>query len=176
MNNRIVSLLLFLAFVVASSSTAVLAATAVDAGGRQTADDSSIAHLLRQQLATRSLDSASVASWQQAFRLLVEKGEILHARRVAWMLLYHPRSTGRTQGAMALMSTHDLADPVQATALLAIDNDCLRSTFLDLAEDGYFVEYPLGPSIARMLDDESYFSTWSHPYKFINVTNELSDD
>ena len=28
----------------------------------------------------------------------------------------------------------------------------------------------------EMLDDESYFSTWSHPYKFINVTNELSDN
>jgi hypothetical protein len=28
----------------------------------------------------------------------------------------------------------------------------------------------------EILDDQSYFSTWSHPYKFINVTEELLDD
>lgn len=57
---------------------------------------------------------------------------------------------------MALINTYDLSDPHEVSDLLAIDNDCLRTTFIDLAEGGYFVKYPIAPQMAGLLEDKRY--------------------
>jgi len=57
---------------------------------------------------------------------------------------------------MALMDSYDLSDSQAATDLLALENDCLKTAFVDLAEDGYLVKFPVAPHLARLLEDERY--------------------
>lgn len=119
-------------------------------------DRGRLATILKEGLITKSLDSASVVAWKTLIATLNQKGETLHAKRVAWICLIHPLYAGRRVGAMSLINMYDLSDPQEVSTLLAIDNDCLRTTFVDLAEDGYFVKYDVAPQIAELLEDERY--------------------
>jgi hypothetical protein len=112
--------------------------------------------LLRNGLFTKSLGSTSVAAWKTLITTLNQKGETLHAKRVSWICLIHPLYVGRRVGAMALINMYDLSVPQEVSALLAIDNDCLRTVFVDLAEDGYLVKYAIAPQLAELLEDERY--------------------
>ena len=57
---------------------------------------------------------------------------------------------------MELINMVDLSDPQEVSALLAIDNDCLRNMFVELTENGYFTRYAIAPQIAELLEDENY--------------------
>jgi hypothetical protein len=131
-------------------------ASADDSVNHETMDSYRLATILRKGLFTKSLDSDSVASWKTLITSLNQKGETLHAKRVAWICLIHPLYAGRRVGAMSLINMYDLSDPQEVSALLAIDNDCLRRMFVDLAEDGYLVKYAVAPQIAELLEDERY--------------------
>jgi hypothetical protein len=127
---------------------------AADAKDQETMSE--LATLLADGLATRSFDLASVAAWKELITDLTDEGEILQAKRVAWLLLFHPKSRGRRAGARALVGMYDHSDPREVAALLALDNDCVRTAFVDLAEDGYLREYPIAPQLAELLVDESF--------------------
>ena len=122
----------------------------------ETMDSARLAAMLRNGLFTKFLDSSSVTSWQNLITALNQKGETLHAKRVAWICFIHPRSDGRRAGAMSLINMYDLSVPQEVSALLSIDNDCLRTTFVDLAEGGYYREYAVAPQLAELLEDERY--------------------
>ena len=127
-----------------------------DSTNHETMYSDRLATTIRNGLFTKFLDSSSVTAWKNLIMTLNQKGEALHAKRVAWICLIHPRYTGRRIGAMSLINTYDLSDPQEVSALLSIDNDCLRTTFVDLAEDGYLRKYNIAPQIAELLEDERY--------------------
>ena len=122
----------------------------------ETMDSDRLATILRKGLFTKFLDSSSVTAWKNLIITLNQNGETLHAKRVAWICLIHPRYAGRTVGATSLINMYDLSDPQEVSALLSIDNDCLRTTFVDLAEGGVFVKYNIAPQMAELLEDERY--------------------
>jgi hypothetical protein len=129
-------------------------AMADDARDQETMNE--LAALLANGLATESFDLASVAAWKEVITDLTAKGETLQAKRVAWLLLFHPRSRGRRAGARALIGMYDHSDPQEVGGLVALDNDCVRTAFVDLAEDGYLSEYPIAPQLAELLVDERF--------------------
>jgi hypothetical protein len=122
----------------------------------ETMDSDRLAATLRKGLFTKYLDSSSVTAWQNLITTLNQKGETLHAKRVAWICFIHPRYSGRRAGAMSLINMYDLSDPQEVSALFSIDNDCLRRTFVDLAEGGYFLKYSIAPQLAELLEDKIY--------------------
>ncbi|MBT8366196.1 MAG: hypothetical protein KJP23_15965 [Deltaproteobacteria bacterium] len=130
--------------------------SAWDSKDQETSEAPGFATFLKNHLFTKSFDKASVVAWKELITMLIEKGETQHAKRVSWILLFHPRTAGRRAGAMALINTYDLSDPHEVSSLLSIDNDCLRTTFVDLAEDGYFIKFPIAPQMAELLEDERY--------------------
>lgn len=119
-------------------------------------DSDALATTLRKGLFAKFLDSSSVSAWENLIMKLHSKGESLHAKRVAWICLIHPLSAGRRVGAVSLIYLYDLSDPQEVSALLSMDNDCLRTTFVDLAENGYLEKYNIAPQIAELLEDERY--------------------
>lgn len=123
---------------------------------QETMDSDALATTLRKGISTKLLDSSSVTAWENLIMKLHSKGETLHAKRVAWICLIHPLSAGRSVGAISLIYMYDLSDPQEVSALLSMDNDCLRTTFVDLAENGYLVKYNIAPQIAELLEDERY--------------------
>jgi hypothetical protein len=123
----------------------------------ETMDSDRLATTLREGLFTKFLDSPSVTAWENLIKTLNQKGETQHAKRVAWICLIHPLFAGRRVGAMSIINTYDLSDPEEVSSLLSIDNDCLRTTFVDLAEGGYYREYAVAPQLAELLEDERYF-------------------
>lgn len=122
----------------------------------ETMDSDRLATTLRKGLFTKYLDSSSVIAWKNLIMTLNQKGETLHAKRVAWICLIHPRYAARRVGATSLINMYDLSNPQEVSALLSIDNDCLRTTFVDLAEGGVFVKYNIAPQMAELLEDERY--------------------
>ena len=123
---------------------------------RETMDSDRLSATLRNGLFTKYLDSSSVTAWKNLIMTLKRNGESLHAKRVAWVCFLHPRYAGRRLGAMSLINMYDLSDPQEVSALLSIDNDCLRTTFVKLAADGYFVKYNIAPQLAELLEDKTY--------------------
>ncbi len=115
--------------------------------------------LLTDGLATSSFDLASAAAWKGLITDLTERGEVLQAKRVAWLLLFHPKSRGRRAGVRVLIDMYDHSDPQEVAALLALDNDCVRTAFVHLAEDGFLSEYPIAPQLAALLVDERFLRT-----------------
>jgi hypothetical protein len=140
----------------------IMPASAEDAKNQETPESYGIATILKNKLSTISFDKASVVATKELITTLNNKGETMHARRVAWTLLFHPRGGGRGAGAMALINTYDLYDPQEASALLSIDNDCLRTFFVNLAEGGYFRKYPIAPRMAALLENERYLRRHRH--------------
>ena len=124
----------------------------------ETMDSGKLSAMLRNGLFTKYLDSSSVSSWQNLITALNQKGETLHAKRVAWICFIHPRYAGRRAGAISLINMYDLSNPKEVSALLSIDNDCLRTTFVGLAEGGVYRTYPIAPQLAELLEDERYLS------------------
>ena len=134
----------------------VLHAWADSSVNRESMDSVKLAAALRKGLITKYLDSSSVTAWKNLIMTLKQNGETLHAKRVAWICFLHPRDAGRRAGAMSLIDMYDLSDPQEVSALLSIDNDCLRTTFVKLAADGYFVKYNIAPQLAELLEDKRY--------------------
>ena len=111
-----------------------------DDGNHTTVDHTSLENTIRKGLFTRFFDSGGASSWIGLIDTLKKQGETLHAKRVAWICLFHPRVVGRRGGAMALINMTDLADHSEVSALLALDSDCLRKMFVELAEDGFLMK------------------------------------
>jgi hypothetical protein len=123
---------------------------------RETMDSDRLAATLRKGLFTKYLGSSSAAAWKNLIMTLKQNNEILHAKRVAWICLIHPLHAGRRVGAISLIDMYDLSNPQEVSALLSLDNDCLRTTFVNLAEDGYYVKYNIAPQLAELLEDKRY--------------------
>jgi len=122
----------------------------------ETMDSDRLAATLRKGLFTKYLDSSSAAAWKNLIMTLKQNGEILQAKRVAWICLIHPRHAGRGVGAISLINMYDLSNPQEVSALLSLDNDCLRTTFVNLAEGGCYVKYNIAPQLAELLEDKRY--------------------
>ncbi len=123
---------------------------------RETMDSDRLAATLRKGLFTKYLGSSSAAAWKNLIMTLKQNGEILQAKRVAWVCLMHPRHAGRGGGAISLINMYDLSNPQEVSALLSLDNDCLRTTFVNLAEGGCYVKYNIAPQLAELLEDKRY--------------------
>jgi hypothetical protein len=120
-------------------------------------DSAGLASIIREGLFTKFFDSAGAASWRGLIATLKRRGETLHAKGVAWISLFHPLVAGRKGGAMALINMYDFSDPKEVAVLLAIDNDCLRKMFVELAEGGFLVKYAIAPHLAGLFCSSVYF-------------------
>jgi len=147
-------------------------AIADDAVKHETMTSDSLAILLNNGLFIKSLDSTSVNAWKELITTLNNKKETLHAKRVAWICLIHPLAAGRRLGATALINMYDLSDPQEVSVLLGLDNDCLRTIFVDLAEDGYLIKYNIAPQIAELLEDEKHLRN-NRQVRLVNILRAL---
>ena len=102
------------------------------------------------------MDDHSIGAREKIVKTLMEKGEILNARRIAWLLLYNHKVQGKNNGAWYLLSTYDLSDPSEVAHLLAVNNPCVIGEFVDRAEGGWLAKFPVSQQTASLLGNEEY--------------------
>jgi len=104
-------------------------------------------------------DDKSVAARKEIIKTLMEKGEILKARLIAWLLLYNHKVHGGNNGAWYLLSTYDLSNPSEVAYLLALNNSCVLNEFVDRAAGGWLAKFPVAQQTASLLGNEEYIRT-----------------
>lgn len=105
------------------------------------------------------MDDNSIAARKKIVKTLMEKGEILNARRMAWLLLYNHKVHGRNNGAWYLLSTYDLSNLSEVEHLLALNSPCILNEFVDRAEGGWLTKFPVARQTADLLRNEEYIKT-----------------
>ena len=106
-----------------------------------------------------TIDKGVVKLWaarKKTVKTLMGKGEILNARRIAWLLLYNHKVHGRNNGAWYLLSTYDLSNPSEVAHLLALNSPCVLNEFVDQAEGGWLAKFPVSQQTASLLGNEEY--------------------
>ncbi len=102
------------------------------------------------------MDGHSIAARKKIVKTLMEKGEVLKARRIAWLLLYNHKVNN---GAWYLLSTYDLSNQSEVAHLLALNNPCVLGDFVGRAEGGWLVNFPVARQTASLLGNEEYIQT-----------------
>ena len=105
------------------------------------------------------IDDHSIAARKKIVKTLMRKGEILNARRIAWLLLYNHKVHGRNNGAWYLLSTYDLSNQSEVAHLLALNNPCVLNEFVDWAEGGWLAKFSVSQQTASLLGNEEYIRT-----------------